>query len=225
MARSENPSGNSPQNAAADFDERFRREFTRLLAMRRDVRHFRAGQVDPSLVRRLLESAMLAPSVGYSQPWRWVLVDDRNRRESVLANHVEAKKNGGLGYSGDRSARYDELKLAGLREAPVHIAVFVEIDTPAGHGLGRQTMPETVIWSAMMAIHTMWLAAAAEGLGLGWVSILDPSAVASALDVPKEWTFLAYLCLGWPERYLDRPLLESEQWERRIDFDSVVLAR
>ena len=168
---------------------------------------------------------MLAPSVGFSQPWRWVLVDDPQLRSKFVTSHDSAKKEAGKLYEGAQFAQYDGLKLAGLREAPVHIAVFADCATPTGHGLGTQTMPGTVLWSVVMAIYALWLSATAEGLGIGWVSILDPVAVSSALDVPKEWTFVAYLCLGWPEEYGEKPLLEISGWESRRSAEDVVLRR
>ncbi len=173
----------------------------------------------------LAAGAMLAPSVGFSQPWRWVLVEDPGMRAAIAANHTVAKDDAGKLYEGERSAQYTGLKLAGLREAPVHIAVFADCTTDTGHGLGRQTMPGTVLWSVVMAIYALWLSATAEGLGMGWVSILDLANVAAVLAVPTEWTFVAYLCLGWPEEYADKPLLETSGWEARQPFDQVVIHR
>lgn len=168
---------------------------------------------------------MLAPSVGFSQPWRWVLVDDPSLRSAIAAIHTFAKEDAGKLYEGEQSVQYTGLKLAGLKEAPIHIAVFADCTTATGHGLGRQTMPGTVLWSVVMAIYALWLSATAEGLGVGWVSILDPKAVTTALDVPPQWTFVAYLCLGWPEEYADKPLLETTGWESRQQFDDVVIQR
>lgn len=115
----------------------------------------------------------------------------------------------------DLAATYARLKLAGLDDAPCHLAVFVEDDPAQGHGLGRRTMPETVIFSAVMAVHTLWLAARAAGLGLGWVSIVDPVRVAEILDVPATWMLVGYLCLGYPATQENVPELEREGWERR----------
>lgn len=209
------------------FDASFREQLERLLRSRRDVRHFRTDAVDPALVRSLLEKAMLAPSVGFSQPWRWVLVENPELRSRIANNHDVAKDEaGGLyGDSQERAAQYRALKLAGLREAPVHIAVFLDTSTEVGHGLGRQTMPQTLLWSVVMAIYALWLAATAEGLGIGWVSILDPDAATACLAVPEHWTFVAYLCAGWPEDRPDKPLLETAGWESRQQFDDVVIRR
>ena len=125
------------------------------------------------------------------------------------------------GYGGERQARYARLKLEGLSQAPVHLVVCADETTAQGHGLGRQTMPETIRYSVVAAIQTLWLAARAEGLGLGWVSILDPDAVRSALDLPPDWTFIAYLCLGWPQEEHDDPELERHGWQERMCEESV----
>jgi 5,6-dimethylbenzimidazole synthase len=214
---------NSEQNSP--FDSAFREQLALLLRLRRDVRHFKTGPVDPFVVQHLLEIAMLAPSVGFSQPWRWVLVEDPKIRLAVATNHDAAKQAAGKLYQAERSTAYDDLKLAGVREAPVHIAVFADCGTETGHGLGRQTMPETLLWSVVMAIYALWLAATAEGLGVGWVSILDPATLVRTLAVPQNWTFVAYLCIGWPAEYAEKPLLETAGWESRRLFEDVLIRR
>ena len=123
-----------------------------------------------------------------------------------------------------RAAAYARLKLAGLDEAPCHLAVFTDRATGQGHGLGSHTMPEMLEYSAVAAVHTIWLAARAEGIGLGWVSILDPVAVASILDVPASWRFVGYLCLGYPQGEDDVPELQRRGWEQRSS-SSFVLQR
>jgi 5,6-dimethylbenzimidazole synthase len=115
--------------------------------------------------------------------------------------------------------------LAGLEEAPCQFAVFADPATPQGHGLGRRTMPETAEYSVVAAIATMWLAARAEGIGMGWVSILDTSRMNRILDVPDAWRFIGYFCLGYPEAESDTPELERAQWERRRDPQAWVLRR
>jgi 5,6-dimethylbenzimidazole synthase len=197
------------------FDAAFRTKFAELLRWRRDVRRFRADPVDERLLDQLLALASLAPSVGLSQPWRFVLVETPARREAIAENFTHANDAALNGYAGERQGRYARLKLEGLRQAPVHLAVCADETTGQGHGLGRQTMPETLRYSAVAAIQTLWLAARTEGLGLGWVSILDPDAVRATLDLPSEWSFVAYLCLGWPEEEHDDPELERHSWEQR----------
>jgi 5,6-dimethylbenzimidazole synthase len=198
-----------------DFDKDFRGRLLSLFQWRRDVRHFRPDPVPGVLLDALLEVACLAPSVGLSQPWRFVTVDDAERRAAVRASFERCNAEALASQPGDQVGLYARLKLAGLDEAPCHLAVFAESDPLQGHGLGRKTMPQTTAYSAVMAVHTLWLAARAEGLGLGWVSILDPEAVTEAMDVPPGWLFIGYFCLGYPDEAHDVPELERAGWETR----------
>ena len=200
---------------ARRFDADFQAEFAELVAWRRDVRRFRTAPVPEALLNELLSLAALAPSVGNCQPTRLVRVDDKSRREAVRANFEAANSQALTAYAGERAQLYASLKLAGLREAPVHLAVFCDDATQQGHGLGARTMPETRRYSAVCALHTVWLAARAHGLGVGWVSILDPGGLAEALDVPRDWSFIAYLCLGWPQEERLTPELERAGWQAR----------
>ena len=202
-------------DSAPEFDAAFQARLRDLFVWRRDVRRFRPDPVPALVLDGLLDLAALAPSVGLSQPWRFVTVDDPDRRAAVRANFAAANAGALAGQGADRAALYARLKLAGLDEAPSHLAVFAEPDPTQGHGLGRLTMPETTAYSAVIAVHTLWLAARAQGLGLGWVSILDPAAVARTLDVPPAWRFIGYFCLGWPSAEADLPALETAGWERR----------
>lgn len=152
-------------------------------------------------------------------------MQDPARRAAIRANFATTNAQALSAQAEDRAATYARLKLAGLDQAPCHLAVFAEPDPRQGHGLGRATMPETTAYSAVMAIHTLWLAARAHGLGLGWVSILDPAAAATALDVPTHWAFIGYLCLGYPATAEDRPELEREGWEYRTPADLRLLHR
>jgi 5,6-dimethylbenzimidazole synthase len=167
------------------------------------------------LLNDLLEVASLAPSVGLSQPWRFVMVDDATRRAAVRANFEKCNALALANQSDERTAHYARLKLAGLDQAPCQFAVLAEPAPQQGHGLGRRTMPDTTTYSAVMAVYTLWLAARAAGLGLGWVSILDPDEVIAALDVPSSWTFVGYFCLGYPQTEDDTPELERAGWEHR----------
>lgn len=208
------------------FDAAFGADLDRLFRWRRDVRHFRTDPVDEALFRRVLDTAWLAPSVGLSQPWRFVTVDDPGRRAAIRANFERCNDAALADQSQDRATLYARLKLAGLKRAPRQVAVFVDPDPAQGGGLGRRTMPETVAYSAVGAIHTLWLAARAAGLGLGWVSILDPVGVAATLDVDSGWHFIAYLCVGYPEIDSAVPELECAGWERRrVPTDETLLHR
>ena len=209
----------------ATFDAAFRAQFRNLVLWRRDVRRFRSDPIARERIDALLEIASHAPSVGLSQPWRFVHVNSAERRLAVVKSFTDANEQALAGYSGEKQAIYAGLKLAGLKEAPVHLAVFSDDATHTGSGLGQQTMPETLHYSVVAAIQTLWLAARADGIGMGWVSILDPKAVTRVLDVPKSWSLVAYLNLGLPaEEHLD-PELERHHWEVRADLKDVVFTR
>jgi 5,6-dimethylbenzimidazole synthase len=207
-----------------EFDDAFRARLRDLLVWRRDVRCFRRDPLPPGTLERLIHLACLAPSVGLSQPWRFVVVDDPVRRATVRDNFERCNAHALAAQSSERTAAYARLKLAGLDDAPCHLAVFSDRSTAQGHGLGRHTMPEMIEYSAVTAVHTIWLAARAEGIGVGWVSILEPAAVAAILDVPAHWKLIAYLCLGFPRAEDDVPDLMRRGWEQRQPF-SVVLRR
>ncbi len=209
----------------AQFDDEFRRKLQDLLVWRRDVRRFRADPLPTGAIERLIESACLAPSVGLSQPWRFVMVDDPARRLRVVETFTQCNAAALKRYEGDRRSVYARLKLAGLQEAPCHLAVFADLQSAIGHGLGRQTMPQTLDYSVVAAIGNLWLAARAEGIGVGWISILDPVEVAKALDVPPSWKLIGYFCIGRPDHDNDIPELEREGWERRRPWETFVLRR
>ncbi len=202
-------------SAEPEFDADFRARLQALLAWRRDVRQFRHDKLPLGTIERLVGLAHLAPSVGLSHPWRFVLVDTPARRGVVRENFLRCNAAALAAQAPERARLYARLKLAGLDDAPCQLAVFSASATRQGHGLGRRTMPETLDYSAVMAVHTLWLAARAEGIGMGWVSILDPEAVCAALQVPAGWRFIGYFCLGYAETADNVPALERAGWERR----------
>ncbi len=215
----------SSQNDPLAVAESFSRDFLDLLAWRRDVRHFRADPVDQALVERLVRLTNLAPSVGNSQPWRFVRVRSAVARAAVIDNFQSCNKQAAEGYRGEKARLYASLKLEGLREAPVHLAVFCDRQTGQGAGLGSRTMPQMLDYSVAMAVHTLWLAARIEGLGVGWVSILDPDRLCRDLDIPADWALIAYLCVGWPKDHSDAPELERRGWQARQAENSELIER
>jgi 5,6-dimethylbenzimidazole synthase len=212
-------------SALPEFDADFRAKLAELFAWRRDVRRFRPDPLSPGLVDRLLDLAVLAPSVGNAQPWRFVSVESAQRRAAIIADFSRANEEAARLYRDDQAALYARLKLEGLKTSPVHLAVFCDETTAQGSGLGRQTMPETLRYSVVGAIQTLWLAARAHGVGMGWVSILQPETINATLDLPAEWFFVAYLCLGYPEEEHLDPELERHGWQKRTGEGRALLRR
>ena len=207
------------------FDADFRARFRELIGWRRDVRQFRRDPLPDGTLERLLQLACLAPSVGLSEPWRFVVVREDARRDRIKSCFRTCNAVALGGQANDRASLYARLKLEGLDDAPCHVAVFADRATVQGHGLGRMTMPEMIEYSAVLAIHTLWLAARTEGIGVGWLSILDPAAVAAILDTPPEWSFVGYLCIGYPVGECDTPALQREGWESRKPPSDTVFYR
>lgn len=197
------------------FDEDDEARLRAILTWRRDVRHFRPDPLSAADLAALKAAIDLAPSVGASQPWRILQAETPSLRAAVQASFEAENAAAAETYDGERQAAYRALKLAGLREAPVHLAVFTELEPEAGHGLGRRTMPEMLAYSTICAVHTLWLAARARNLGVGWVSILDPARIEALFDAPPSWRFTAYLCIGHPAFADDRPELERRGWQAR----------
>ncbi|POF29811.1 5,6-dimethylbenzimidazole synthase [Roseibium marinum] len=217
--------GTGAGGAKPEFSQAFQRDFETLLKWRRDVRRFRTDPLPAGALDHLLALADLAPSVGNSQPWRIVIVDSPDKRAGIVAC-FEAENEAAAGrYDEGMAQQYRQLKLAGLKEAPVHLAVFCDGAPAQGHGLGRATMPETLAYSTVSMIHTFWLAARAEGIGVGWVSILDPHAVGNILKVDAGWRLVAYLCVGFPEEEHIDPELERAHWQARSPLETRLFRR
>ncbi len=203
----------------------FAADLLELFRWRRDTRRFQPDPLPPGLLERWIAAASLAPSVGLSEPWRFVAVEDPARRQAVRASFLACNAAALAQQPTERAATYARLKLAALDQAPCQLAVFADPDPAQGSGLGRATMPETAAYSAVLALHTLWLTACADGYGLGWVSILDPAVVTAALAVPDGWRLVAYLCLGRPDAANDVPELQREGWEHRRPAESRLLRR
>ena len=207
------------------FSPAFRAELDALFVWRRDVRRFRRDPLPPGTFEQLVATASLAPSVGLSEPWWFVLIESPGGRAAVRRNFERCNAQALAGYDGAQAATYAQLKLAGLDDAPCQFAVFADPHPEQGHGLGRATMPRSAEYSAVLAVHTMWLAARAQGFGLGWVSILDPQEIARALDVPAAWVLIGCFCLGRAIEDSDTPALQGAGWETRRPAASRLLRR
>lgn len=195
------------------FSDAFRSDLTALMLWRRDVRRFRTDPVDEALLSECLDTFLTAPSVGLSEPWRVVRVTSAPARAAALANFRAANAEALDSYEEERATSYARLKLSGMEEAPVHLAVCCDEGTDKGAGLGARTMPEMRRYSVVAAISQFWLAARAHGLGVGWVSILDPDRLMRDLSLPEAWRLIGYLCVGWPEEDHDTPELARAGWD------------
>jgi 5,6-dimethylbenzimidazole synthase len=199
----------------SQFSKDFQIGLRDLMRWRRDVRRFRRDAVDEAVLQDCLDTFLLSPSVGLSEPWRVIRVQSPGARAAALENFIAANAQALAGYDGDKARIYSGLKLSGMQEAPVQLAVYCDEATDKGAGLGAGTMPEMRRYSVVGAITHFWLAARAQGLGVGWVSILDPVQLSRDLDVPADWVLVAYLCVGWPETTSETPELELAGWETR----------
>ncbi len=205
-----------------DFGKSEQDILRKIMIWRRDVRghHFSQEPVSDETVKVLLEAAILAPSVGFSQPWRFVLVKDPALRKRVKESFDRTNELSAKAFTLDKGRKYRNLKLEGILEAPINIAVFYsDTGEPV---LGREAMPETGPYSVVCAIQNMWLMARAHNLGLGWVSILDSGRVSSILSAPKNMRLIAYLCIGYLNTHDDEPELKKKGWERAVPMDDLV---
>ena len=195
----------------------------RAIYERRDVRStFLPDPIPTDVLMRLLDAAHHAPSVGFMQPWRFIIIRDANTRTLIHDNFERANRAASKLYEGRRLALYDTLKLAAILEAPLNLCVVCDPTTTRGSGLGRQTMPETALYSTVCAVQNLWLAARAEGIGVGWVSILEPEQLRAALEIPEHAKIVAYLCLGYVRAFAEDPDLERRGWETRAPIEELV---
>ena len=210
---------------AAEFGEAEREVLYRVMRSRRDVRHFVPTPVPDAVLRRVLEMAQYAPSVGFMQPWNFVLITAPEIRLQVKQqferrNQLEHAKID----NPQRRELYRELKLEGILEAPVNLAVTCDHRRDAPFVLGRGPMPQCDLFSTCLAIQNLWLAARAEGLGVGWVSILDQAATERLLCLPEGVELVAYLCLGYPVEFAAQPMLEKVGWKQRLPLADLVFS-
>lgn len=192
------------------FTDEQRAGVYRAIAERRDMRHFSGGEVAPELLARLLQAAHRAPSVGLMQPWRFVRITSTELRARIAAL-VKAERQCTAEALGERSAEFLRLKVEGIHDC-AELLVAALMDGREAHVFGRRTLPEMDLASLACAIQNLWLAARAEGLGLGWVSLFDPQALAELLGIPAGAKPMAILCLGPVHAFYPAPMLELEGW-------------
>ena len=188
---------------------------------RRDVRRFRGDPVPDEIIFRILDAAHHAGSVGFMQPWDFVLIRSIGTRRRVKEMFERENARSAENYTGERRELYESLKLEGILESPLNICITCD-RTRGGKVLGRNTVLDTDLFSTCLAVQNLWLAARAEGVGVGWVSILDNAELAGLLELPDLIVPVAYLCMGYPEEFSETPLLESVGWRERIPLEEVV---
>jgi 5,6-dimethylbenzimidazole synthase len=208
---------------AEQFTQSELRGVYRAIRERRDVRSgFLPEPLTEPVLGRLLEAAHHAPSVGLMQPWRFILIRAIEIRKAVHDIFLRSNQAALNSYEGDRAKKYASLKLEGILEAPQNLCIVCDPKCERGHRLGRHTMPETAVYSAVCAVQNLWLAARAEGVGVGWVSILDKGALQEVLRIPGDIVPVAYLCLGYVDQFAPEPELEKAGWEHRIPLEQVL---
>jgi 5,6-dimethylbenzimidazole synthase len=205
------------------FSPAEREAIFKVMRSRRDIRHFLPGPIPDEVLRRILEMAHLAPSVGFMQPWNFLLITSLAIRRQVKTLFEEANARE-LARIEDPQRRelYPKLKLEGILEAPLNLAITCDGRRDAPFVLGRAPMPQTDLFSTCLAIQNLWLAARAEGVGVGWVSILDRQAIEELLRLPPGVQMVAYLCVGYPTEFRPRPMLEEVGWRERQPLADLV---
>lgn len=192
----------------------------RAIHERRDMRHFKPGAIDAELLAKLLHAAHAAPSVGLMQPWRFIRITDTSLREKIYTLVDDERRTTAVAL-GERHDEFMRLKVEGIRECG-ELLIVALMDKREPHIFGRRTLPQMDIASVACAIQNLWLAARAEGLGMGWVSLFDPARLATLLNMPPGAAPMAVLCLGYVEAFYPRPMLEMENWAERISLESLV---
>src|SRR5256714_1767573 len=206
----------APAPMAEGYSQEQRDAVYRVIAERRDVRQgFRPDPVPPEVLGRVLAAAHQAPSVGFSQPWDFIVITDRARRERVAALAGRHRDAFAADLPGARARAFDRLKIESIRDTPVNIAVSCDRTRGGRHTLGRATQPRTADFSSVLAVANLWLAARAEGLGVGWVSFFDERELAAELGLPAHVEVIAYLCVGYVDQFAPEPELATAGWARR----------
>lgn len=205
------------------FSEEQRAGLYRAIHERRDVRsQFLPDPIAADVLARLLQAAHHAPSVGFMQPWDFIVIDSVDVKRAVKALYDDANAEAANNYSDERAAQYRRLKLEGIVDSPINLCITCDRQRGGPHVLGRNTMLETDLFSTCLAVQNLWLAARAEGIGVGWVSIVDPVRLAETLKLPAQVYPVAYLCLGYVSEFLPKPELEIAGWRSRLPLEQLL---
>ena len=205
------------------FSEEQRAGLYRAIHERRDVRsQFLPEPIAADVLARLLQAAHHAPSVGFMQPWDFIVIDSIDVKRAVKTLYDDANADAASNYSDERAAQYRRLKLEGIVDSPINLCITCDRQRGGPHVLGRNTMLETDLFSTCLAVQNLWLAARAEGIGVGWVSIVDPMRLAETLKLPAQVYPVAYLCLGYVSEFLPKPELEIAGWRSRLPLEQLL---
>ena len=211
----------SPPAQTARFSEEEQRGLYRAIFSRRDIRTFKTDPVPPDVLARIIRAAHHGPSVGFMQPWDFIMVQSVEIREKVKDLFDRERQAASSFFDEPRRSHYLSLKLEGIMESPVNVCVTCD-PTRAEVVLGRNSIPETDLYSTCCAVQNLWLAARAEGVGVGWVSILKQAQLRQILGVPHHVIPVAYLCLGYPVEFTTEPVLQAAGWRDRLELEDLV---
>ncbi|MDT3763641.1 5,6-dimethylbenzimidazole synthase [Priestia filamentosa] len=204
------------------FNEQEKTALYDVIYKRRDVRTFLSKSIPSDVLQRVLEAGHHAPSVGFMQPWNFILVKDGNLKKKLAWAAEKERKALSIHYEGEKANQFLELKVEGIKEAPVTICVTCDPTRGGSHVLGRNSIPETDILSTACAIQNMWLASCVEGLALGWVSFYKKNDVRDILSIPPHVDPVALLSIGYTEDYPSSPILEEAKWEKRRELEGLI---
>ena len=210
------------EGVGESFDQHEREALYRAIETRRDVRSFRTQPVPDEVLWRILEAAHHAPSVGFMQPWNFVVVRDPGTKARVQRIFARENERAAAKFEGERRRLYRSLKLEGIMDAPVNLCITCDRTRSGPNVLGRSTIIDTDLYSTCCAIQNLWLAARVEGVGVGWVSILNNDDLRQVLGIPAHVVPVAYLCVGYPREFLDEPELQRRGWAERLPLEALV---
>ena len=205
-----------------EFSAGDREVLYRVIERRRDVRAFQPDPIPSETLYRILSAAHHAPSVGLTQPWNFIVIQDTGTKARIKEIFLRENEKAAAHYSGPRGMLYRSLKLEGIQEAPVNLCVTADRTRSGPHVLGRNTIVDTDLYSTCCAIENLWLAARVEGIGVGWVSILSIDELRKVLSIPAHVVVVAYLCLGYAQEFFDEPELQRRKWASRVPLDQLV---
>lgn len=204
------------------FNEQEKEALYKIISARRDVRTFLSDPIPPELILNLLKAAHHGPSVGFMQPWNFILVTQEEIKAKLAWAADKERRALAIHYEGNRQDQFLSLKIEGIKQAPLTICVTCDPTRGGSHVLGRNSIPETDILSAACAIQNMWLAACAEGMAMGWVSFYKKNDVRDILAIPPHVEPVALLSVGYTENYPSKPILETANWEKRRDLQGLI---